>query len=99
KELKKIILIEKKEALLRDLAYKKNYDIRRGVNRLKEKDLSKEREIFNCKEEIKFLKNNQKIKSNTESYLNNLERKILPQIEKEILTQQFYINLFSKEGR
>lgn len=49
KELKKIILIEKKEALLRDLAYKKNYDIRRGVNRLKEKDLSKEREIFNRK--------------------------------------------------
>jgi hypothetical protein len=31
------------------LAYKKNYDIRRGVNRLKEKDLSKEREIFNRK--------------------------------------------------
>ena len=49
KELKKIDLIEKKEALLRDLAYKKNYDIRRGVNRLKEKDLSKEREIFNRK--------------------------------------------------
>ena len=49
KELKKMDLIEKKEALLRDLAYKKNYDIRRGVNRLKEKDLSKEREIFNRK--------------------------------------------------
>ena len=49
KELKKIDLIEKKEALLRDLAYKKNYDIRRGVNKLKEKDLSKEREIFNRK--------------------------------------------------
>ena len=66
---------------------------------LNNKKVRKEREIFNCKEEIKFLKNNQKIKSNTESYLNNLERKILPQIEKEILTQQFYINLFSKEGR
>lgn len=49
KELKKIDLIEKKEAFLRDLAYKMNYDIRRGVNRLKEKDLSKEREIFNRK--------------------------------------------------
>ena len=49
KELKKIDLIEKKDTLLRDLAYKKNYEIRKGINKLKEKDLSKERKIFNNK--------------------------------------------------
>ena len=49
KELRKIDLLEKKDALLRDLAYKKNYEIRKGVNKLKENDLSKERKIFNNK--------------------------------------------------
>ena len=49
KEERSGILWKQKEAFLRDLAYKMNYDIRRGVNRLKEKDLSKEREIFNRK--------------------------------------------------
>jgi len=49
KELRKIDILEKKDALLRDLAYKKNYEIRKGVNKLKENDLSKERKIFNNK--------------------------------------------------
>ena len=49
KELKKVDLIEKREAFLRDLAYKKNYEIRKGVNKLKENDLSEERNIFNKK--------------------------------------------------
>ena len=49
KELKKVDLLEKKDALLRDLAYKKNYEIRKGVNKLKENDVSKERNLFNKK--------------------------------------------------
>ena len=49
KELRKVDLLEKKDALLRDLAYKKNYEIRKGVNKLKENDVSKERNIFNKK--------------------------------------------------
>ena len=49
KELRKIDILEKKDALLRDLAYKKNYEIKKGVNKLKENDLSKERKIFNNK--------------------------------------------------
>ena len=49
KELKKVDLLEKKDALLRDLAYKKNYEIRKGVNKLKENYLSKERQVFNNK--------------------------------------------------
>ena len=49
KELKKVDLLEKKDALLRDLAYKKNYEIRKGVNKLRENDLFKERKIFNKK--------------------------------------------------
>lgn len=47
--LKKVDVMEKREALLRDLAYKKNYDIRRGVNKLIEKDLSKKRIVFDKK--------------------------------------------------
>ena len=34
---------------MRDLAYKKNYEIRKGVNKLRENDLFKERKIFNKK--------------------------------------------------
>ena len=49
KELRKVDLLEKKDALLRDLAYKKNYEIRKGVNKLKENDVSKERNLFNKK--------------------------------------------------
>ena len=49
KELKKVDLIEKREAFLRDLVFKKNYEIRIGVNKLKENDLSEERNIFNKK--------------------------------------------------
>ncbi len=56
-KLKKVDLMEKKEALQRDLAYKKNYDIRRGVNKLIEKDLSKERVDFD-KKTIKMKKLN-----------------------------------------
>ena len=56
-KLKKIDLIEKKDALERDLAYKKNYDIRRGVNKLIEKDLYNERIDFD-KKTIKMKKLN-----------------------------------------
>jgi len=56
-KLKKVDLIEKKKALERELAYKNNYDIRRGVNRLIEKDLSKERLDFE-KKTIKMKKLN-----------------------------------------
>ena len=56
-KLKKVDLMEKKEALQRDLAYKQNYDIRRGVNKLIEKELSKERIDFE-KKTIKMKKLN-----------------------------------------
>ena len=49
RHLRKVDLIEKREALFRDLAYKKNYEIRIGINKLKEEDLSKKRKIFNNK--------------------------------------------------
>ena len=70
KELKKIDLIEKRDALLRDLAYKKNYEIRKGVNRLKENDLSKERKIFE--------KNTDKMKqiniNNIKNFIKNMSK-------------------------
>jgi hypothetical protein len=56
-KLKKVDLMEKKEALQGELAYKKNYDIRRGVNKLIEKELAKERLDFD-KKTIKMKKLN-----------------------------------------
>ena len=70
KELKKIDLIEKKDALLRDLAYKKNFEIRKGINKLKENDLSKERKIFNNKTvRMKLLNIN-----NMESFIKSMNK-------------------------
>ena len=70
KELKKVDLIEKKEAFMRDLAYKKNYEIRKGVNKLKENDLSEERHIFN--------KNTDKMKqiniNNIKNYIKSMNK-------------------------
>ena len=70
KELKKVDLIEKKDALLRDLAYKKNYEIRKGINKLKENDLSKERTKFNNK--IKKMK--QMNINNIENFIKNMNK-------------------------
>ena len=49
KKLKKIHLIEKKEELSREMAYKTNYNKRIDIDRIKYSDLSKQRNIFNQK--------------------------------------------------
>ena len=70
KELKKIDILEKKDALLRNLAYKTNYEIRKGVNKLKENDLSKERKIFNKK----IVKMKQLNINNFEQYIKSMNK-------------------------
>ena len=63
KRLKKVDLLEKKEAELRNYAYKKYYKIRKNINKLIENDLSKERKKFDEKTIIMRQMNNKNLKS------------------------------------
>ena len=56
-------------------------------------------EIKENQNELRILKNHFYQKQTLERYTNNLIRFALPKIEKEILKQKFYIDLFTKKGR
>ena len=70
KELKKLNIMEKKEAMMRELVFKTNYDLRIDINKLKEIDFSRERNIFN-KKTIKIRQMNI---NNIESFMKNMNK-------------------------
>ena len=63
---------------------------------LEAKKIKIKKEIDFGKEELSFLKKDNIKKNKHELYLNYISRYKLPQVEKEILKQQFYIDNFSK---
>ena len=70
------------------------------LNRLINKKETIKNEINYNKNELNFCKNHMHKKQTLEQYINKLTRFYLPKTEKEILKQQFYIDIFSKnKGR
>lgn len=70
------------------------------LNRLINKKETIKNEINYNKNELNFCKNHLHKKQTLEQYINKLTRFYLPKTEKEILKQQFYIDIFSKnKGR
>ena len=70
------------------------------LNRLISKKETIKNEINYNKNELNFCKNHMHKKQTLEQYINKLTRFYLPKTEKEILKQQFYIDIFSKnKGR
>ena len=70
------------------------------LNRLINKKETIKNEINYNKNELNFCKNYLHKKQTLEQYINKLTRFYLPKTEKEILKQQFYIDIFSKnKGR
>lgn len=70
------------------------------LNRLIDKKETIKNEINYNKNELNFCKNHLHKKQTLEQYINKLTRFYLPKTEKEILKQQFYIDIFSKnKGR
>ncbi len=72
----------------------------KNIQYLNNKKSKIENEIKENKESLLILKKQSHKKTNLEHYNNKLIRFQLPQIEKEILKQEFYIDIFSKnKGR